>query len=226
MPDVAAPEENTKMDEPARQQKRHRNPEKTQAMILAAAKKVFARVGLGGARIEAIAEEAGVNKRMIYEYFESKDQLFLRVLEGAWTDIRTAEAELNLDSLPPADAIQTLLTFTWDYYLKNPEFISLVNSENLHSARHIKESELFAQLHTGFVGMVERILSRGVASGDFRPGIDPRQLHLTLAAIGFYYLNNRFTGEVIFGFDFTSKEALKARLEFNIETIMGILRPV
>ncbi|MEB0243956.1 TetR/AcrR family transcriptional regulator, partial [Pseudomonas sp. 5C2] len=77
-----------------------------------------------------------------------------------------------------------LLTFTWDYYLENPEFISLVNSENLHRARHIKESELFAQLHTGFVGMVERILSRGVASGDFRPGVDPRQLHLTLAAIG------------------------------------------
>jgi len=225
MADVAAPDENTKLEAPTRQQKRQRNPEKTQAMILAAAKKVFASVGLGGARIEAIAEEAGVNKRMIYEYFDSKDQLFLRVLECAWTDIRKAEAELDLDALTPPEAIRALLTFTWNYYLKNPDFISLVNIENLHHACHVKKSAVFKQLHTGFVDMVGRILDRGVESGDFRAGIDPKQLHLTLAAVGFYYLNNRFTGEVIFGFNFTSKQALKARLEFNIETIMSILRP-
>ncbi|MFJ5297131.1 TetR/AcrR family transcriptional regulator [Pseudomonas sp. NPDC088368] len=226
MSDVATPKNSLPVDGLIPAQKRQRNPEKTQATILAAAKQVFARLGLGGSRIETIAEEAGVNKRMIYQYFESKDQLFLRVLEGAWTDIRTAESKLNLDALPPVEAIRTLLTFTWDYYLKNPEFIALVNSENLHQARHIKESDLFKELHVGFIDMLQKILDRGVASGDFRPGVDPRQLHLTLAAIGFYYLNNRYTGEVIFGFDFTSKKALKARLEFNIETIMGILRPV
>lgn len=206
--------------------KRQRDPVKTQARILAAAKAVFATVGLGGARIETIAAEADVNKRMIYEYFESKDQLFQRVLEDAWTDIRTAERALNLDSLSPVEAIRTLMTFTWEYYLANPDFITLVNSENLHRARHIKESARFHELHAGFTDMLKQIVDRGVESGDFRSGIDPKQLHLTLAAVGFYYLNNRFTGEVIFGFDFMAPDALQARLAFNIDTVLGILRPV
>ncbi|KAB0632921.1 TetR family transcriptional regulator [Burkholderia stagnalis] len=205
--------------------KRTRDPIATQAKIIAAAKAEFAKVGLGGARIDTIAEKAGVNKRMIYEYFKGKEELFQTVLEEIWTDIRTEEQKLALDHLPPVEAIRTLMTFTWEYYLKNPEFMSLVNSENLHRARHIKKSRRFHELHRGFIDMLQRILDRGVASGDFRPGIDASQLHLTLAAIGYYYLTNRFTGEVIFGFDFVSKEALQKRLEFNIETIFSILRP-
>lgn len=225
MPEAISSRDRSLSATPARQPKRQRDPVRTRAKILAAAKSVFAQVGLGGAKIEAIAEVAEINKRMIYEYFVSKDQLFLAVLEEAWTDIRTAESKLDLDSLEPREALRALMTFTWNFYLENPEFISLVNSENLHRARHIKESEVFRQLHSGFISMVQRILDRGVGEGIFRPGVSARQLHITLAAIGFYYLNNRFTGEVIFGFDFMTKEALAERLEFNISTIMAILRP-
>lgn len=209
------PERSTKM----------RDPVQTQIRILAAAKAEFAKVGLGGARIDSIAEKAGVNKRMIYEYFEGKDQLFQAVLEDAWTEIRTAESRLQLDALPPVEAIRQLMIFTWEYYLSHPEFISLVNSANLHEARHVKKSRRFHELHVGFIDMLQRILDRGVATGDFRPGVDPRQLHLTLAAVGYYYLTNRHTGEVIFGFDFMSKEAREARLEFNIDTVLSVLRP-
>jgi AcrR family transcriptional regulator len=205
--------------------KRTRDPLQTQAKIIAAAKAEFAKVGLGGARIESIAEKAGVNKRMIYEYFKGKEELFQTVLEEMWTDIRTEERKLALDHLPPVEAIRTLMTFTWEYYLKHPEFMSLVNSENLHRARHVKKSRRFSEMHRGFIDMLQQILDRGVASGDFRPGVDARQLHLTLAAIGYYYLTNRFTGEVIFGFDFVSKEALQKRLEFNIDTVFSLLRP-
>ncbi|AUT76592.1 TetR/AcrR family transcriptional regulator [Paraburkholderia hospita] len=205
--------------------KRLRDPIQTQARILAAAKAEFAKVGLGGARIETIAEKAGVNKRMIYEYFKGKEELFQTVLEEMWTDIRTEERTLALDSLPPVEAIRTYVTFTWNYYLKNPEFMSLVNSENLHRARHVKKSRRFSELHRGFVNMLQQILDRGVASGDFKPDIDASQLHLTIAALGYYYLTNRFTGEVIFGFDFVSKEALQKRLDFNLETVFSLLRP-
>lgn len=206
--------------------KRLRDPIQTQAKIIAAAKAEFAKVGLGGARIETIAEKAGVNKRMIYEYFKGKEELFQTVLEEMWTDIRTEEKTLNLDKLPPVEAIRTYMTFTWNYYLKNPEFMSLVNSENLHRARHVKKSRRFNELHRGFVDMLQQVLDRGAASGDFKPGIDASQLHLTIAALGYYYLTNRFTGEVIFGFDFVSKEALQKRLEFNLDTVFSLLRPL
>lgn len=225
MPTASAKEQESATTTEAPAPKRSRDPLQTQEKILAAARAEFSTLGLGGAKIDSIAAKAGVNKRMIYEYFEGKDQLFQRVLEDAWTDIRTAEARLDLDHLPPVEAIRALMTFTWEYYLAHPEFIALVNSENLHKARHVKESARFRQLHTGFIDMLQRILDRGVASGDFRPGIDARQLHLTLAAVGYYYLTNRHTGEVIFGFDFVTEEALRARLEFNIDTVLSLLRP-
>lgn len=68
-----------------------RDPERTRAAILEAATKEFAENGMGGARVDAIAERAGTNKRMLYHYFGDKEQLYLRVLEEAYVGIRTAE---------------------------------------------------------------------------------------------------------------------------------------
>lgn len=199
---------------------RIRDAEATQARILAAAKKEFAKNGLAGARVDVIAERAKANKRMIYHYFSSKDLLFQRVLEVAYADIRTAEQKLNLDSLEPREALERLVRFTWDYYLKNPEFLTLVNSANLHKARHLKKSEAVLQISRRFVDMVGGLLERGQKSGDFRQGIDPVQLNITIAAIGYYYLTNRFTGSIIFERDLMTPEALEERLRFNLETIL------
>lgn len=202
---------------------RTRDAEATQARILAAAKREFARNGLGGARVDEIAEKAKANKRMIYHYFGSKEDLFQTVLEQAYLDIRTAEQKLELDDLEPKEALERLVRFTWGYYIKNPEFITLVNSENLHRAKHLKKSELIRNASRRFVDMVSGILKRGEAAGVFRPGIDPVQLNITIAAIGYYYLTNRFTGTIVFERDLMSKEALEERLRFNIDTIMRLV---
>src|SRR4029077_1489058 len=113
--------------------------------------------------------------------------------------------------------------FTWEYYLENPEFITLVNSENLHQARHIASNKELRKLQKAYVETVREILERGVACGEFREGIDATQLCITIAAIGFYYLNNRHTGGVIFGFNFMSRDALATRIKFNIDTIMRMV---
>lgn len=204
---------------------RQRDPEVTRARILEAAKMEFAKLGLAGARVEAIATRSKANKRMIYHYFGSKEELFVAVLEDAYADIRIAELKLDLDHLSPQDAIVALTTHTWNYYLKHPEFMTLVNSENLHKARHVKKSERFKELHHDFISMLQRILDRGIQAGVFRSGVDVRQLHITMAAVGYYYLTNRYTSGLIFDFDFMSKDALKARLDFNIETVLRLLRP-
>lgn len=57
----------------------------------------------------------------------------------------------------------------------------------------------------------------------FRPGVDPVQLNITIAAIGFYYFTNRFTGTIIYERDLMAKEALEERLSFNIETIIRLV---
>ena len=203
--------------------KRKRNADATRTRILAAAKKEFARLGLGGARVDEIADRARTNKRMIYHYFGGKEELFRTVVELAYLDIRSAEQELALDHLPPRDALETLVRFTWKYYLDNPEFITLVNSENLHKARHVKGSEKIRVASRQLVGLVGKLLDRGVGDGVFRPGIDPVQLNITIAAIGYYYLTNRFTGSFLFEREFMTKEALDERLEFNIRTVLRLV---
>ncbi|MEL0033581.1 MAG: TetR/AcrR family transcriptional regulator, partial [Paracoccaceae bacterium] len=103
-----------------------RDAEATKKRILTSAKKAFAKKGLGGARVDEIAENASANKRMIYHYFGNKEALFLKTLEDAYLDIRLAEQKLELDRLPPKDALDKLVCFTWNYYIANPEFITLV----------------------------------------------------------------------------------------------------
>ena len=203
---------------------RTRDAERTQRQILAAAKREFARRGLGGARVDDIAKSAKANKRMIYHYFNSKEELFKRVVVDAYVDLRTAEQKLNLEHLPPEEALESLVRFTWKYYLRNPEFLNLVNNENLHRARHLKRSEVINVVSRKFVSMVGKILRRGEESGEFRPGIDPVQLNITIAAIGYYYLTNRFTGSIIFERDMMTPDALQQRLEFNIDTVMRLVK--
>lgn len=203
---------------------RPRNAEATQRRILAAAKKEFARSGLAGARVDVIAAKAKANKRMIYHYFGSKDRLFQTVIEDAYRDIRAAEAGLDLAGMPAAEALEKLVRFTWRYYLEHPEFLTLVNSENLHKAKHLKSSTSIEAINRPLHGMVQDILDRGVREGTFREGIDEMQLNVTIAAISYYYFTNRFTGTVLYKRDFMSAAALEARIDFNVETILRLVR--
>ena len=202
---------------------RPRDSEATRRRILAAAKAEFARVGLGGARVDEIALKADSNKRMIYHYFGSKEGLFQSVVEETYLDIRDAEQSLALDHLSPHAALEKLVRFTWAYYLENPEFLTIVNSENLHRGRHVEQSERIKEASKRFVDMVQTLLDRGVASGDFREGIDPVQLNITIAALGYYYLTNRFTAKIVFQRDMMTPEALEERLAFNLDTIMRLV---
>ena len=204
---------------------RKRDATATKNRILKAAKKEFSKKGLGGARIDEIALKSKANKRMIYHYFGNKEALFLKTLEDAYADIRSAEQKLKLIELDPEEALIKLVKFTWDYYLKNPEFITLVNSENLHRARHLKKSKIIEDISNKFISMVGAILDKGVANGQFRSGIDPVQLNITIAAIGYYYLTNRYTGAIVYQRNLDSDAAYRERLNFNIETILRLVRP-
>jgi AcrR family transcriptional regulator len=210
--------------EAARRKALPRDADLTRKRILAAATVEFARKGLGGARIDEIAHRSKSNKRMIYHYFGSKERLFTAVLEAAYSGIRSAERELHLDELDPEAAITRLVEFTWAYYLDHPEFLTLVNSENLHRAKHLKGSEVIRKTSSQFVNMVKTILDRGAVAGVFRTGIDPVQLNITIAAIGYYYLNNHYTGSIVYERDLMSKANLAARLKFNLDTVLRLIK--
>lgn len=204
---------------------RKRNPARTSAGILAAAVEEFTCFGLDGARVDRIAKRSGANKRMLYHYYGNKGQLFLAALEHEYDRIRTAERALDLMHLPPREAISQLTEFTWNYYLEHPEFLSLLNTENLHGGRHLATSTQVQSMHSPFVDMLSRILKRGVAGGEFRKGVDAVQLYISIAALSYFYLSNRHTLSAIFGKDLMSRTALRQRREHVKAVIQGYLRP-
>jgi AcrR family transcriptional regulator len=200
-----------------------RDPDATRKRILAAAKAEFARKGLGGARVDDIAARAKANKRMMYHYFGNKEELFRLTLEDAYGAFRAAEAALQIEQDDPITALKRLVTFTWEYYLANPEFITLVNSENLHKARHLKTSTAMDAMNRPFVARMQALLERGAAQGLFRPDLDPVQILIVLSGVGFHYLTNRYTGAIVYGRDLMSDEAKAARLKFNIDAVLRIV---
>ncbi len=204
-------------------EKRPRDPEATKKRILAAAKAEFARKGLAGARVDVIAERAKANKRMLYHYFGNKDELFARTLEDAYGSFRQAEANLNIEQDEPLTGLKRLVTFTWAYYLANPEFITLVNSENLHKARHIRKSEQMEAINKPFVARMQALLQRGETLGLFRKQLDPVQVLILLSGVGFHYLTNRYTGAIVYGRDLMSEEARQTRLKFNVDSVLRVV---
>jgi AcrR family transcriptional regulator len=204
-------------------QRVRRDPERTRARILEAARTEFARRGLGGARVDQITARAGSNKRMIYYYFGNKEALFLAALESAYADIREAEQSLKLTDLAPAKGMRRLVRFTWEYYLAHPEFITLLNSENLHRARHLKKSNQIRALHSPLVALLEGLLRRGQRDGVFRRGVDAVQLYISIAALGYFYLSNSYTLSTIFGRDLMQARALEQRLAHMTGVVLGYL---
>ena len=202
---------------------RPRDADATRERLLLAAREEFAQAGLGGARIDKIAAAADANKQMIYHYFGSKDGLFAAALEAEYALFRDAEAALDLERLDPVEALTRLVTFTWKYYLDFPGFIRLVNSANLHQARHLAGSAGFAQINRLFLLRMRKIMARGVAAGAFRDDIDPVQLQITIAGVGYHYLTNRFTGTIVYGRDLMSARALRERLAFNVKTVLRLV---
>ena len=202
-----------------------RDAARTQAVILTAAMREFARHGLGGARVDRIAARAKTNKRMLYYYFGNKDAMFLAVLESAYARIRAAEKQLSLLDAEPAESVRRLVAFTWNYYLGHPEFLTLLNSENLHRARHLKHSRDVRAMNSPVIETLAEVLARGRQSGDFRDGVDALQLYISIAALSYFYLGNRHTLSAVFGRDLATPAARHNRLAHMTDVILGYLRP-
>lgn len=200
---------------------RSRDADRSREEILRAAMGEFADHGFGGARVEAIAERAGVNKRLIYYYFDGKDELFLAVLEQSYADIRAAEQTLHLETGDPVEAIRSLVDFTWKHYLAHPEFLALLNSENMHRAGHLKRSRRIRQMNSPLIDVLATVLARGEKTGVLRAGIDAMQLYISIAGLAYFYLSNKHTLGAIFGRDLMAPAAREQRLAHMTDVILG-----
>ncbi|MBE9604534.1 TetR family transcriptional regulator [Acetobacteraceae bacterium H6797] len=193
--------------------------------ILDAARLEFAEKGLAGARVDDIAARAEANKRLIYAYYGNKEALWLTVLETVYAAKRDEERALNVDALPPPEAMARLVAFNLRYTMAHPDYVALVNQENIHRASYLQRSERLRGLYTPLLDSLRSVLERGVAAGVFRQGVDPLQLYVTIVGLGHYYVANRHTLAAIFGPGMNDEAALAAREKHCIDVVLGYLQP-
>jgi AcrR family transcriptional regulator len=199
---------------------RTNDPARTMAEILVVATEEFAQKGLAGARIDEIAERTRTSKRMIYYYFQSKEGLYVAVLEEAYRRVRATEADLHLDDLEPEAALRKLVAFTFDHHAGNEDYIRLVMGENMNRAQFLSQSKNIQGMNVPALQAITQLYQRGVAQGCFRSGLTAIDIHATVSALSFFNVSNQHTFGTIFKIDMRSKPVVAQRKEQVIETVI------
>ncbi len=203
---------------------RTNDPERTMAGILEVATVEFAEKGLDGARIDEIAAATQTSKRMIYYYFSSKEGLYRAVLEDMYRRMRSIESGLHLSDLPPVEALQKLVGFTFDHHHSNENFIRLVMSENMQRGAYLSQSKSIQDLNVPAIAAIQELYDRGVAAGVFRAGLDPVDIHASISALTFFNVSNKHTFGLIFKQDPTATDAVTTRRNNVIDMVLRYVR--
>jgi len=199
-------------------------PEANRARIIQAAMDEFAARGFKGASMDAIAARTHTTRALINYYFGGKEQIYLAVLEHVYAEIRQAESLLDLDHLAPVDAIRRIVEFTFNYYLDHEGFVRLVVAENQVKGRHLKKSMAMRTLNRSIIDTLARVIARGQAQGLFRPGLDPVEVHMSIAALGMFNVTNQHTFSAIFQRDMGARGDVGRRRQTVTEVILSYLR--
>ena len=202
------------------------DPEGSRANIIAVATQEFATRGLSGARIDEIAAKTKTSKRMIYYYFGGKDGLYRNVLKAAYSRVRAGEEQLELNHLPPVEALRTLVEFTFTHHGQNPDFVRLIMIENIHHARYMEGLEGIESLNVRAIEHIESIYSAGRKAGIFREGLQPLAIHWLISALAFFNVSNRATFSTVFNWPLTRPEGQDQLRSQVVDTVLRfVLEP-
>lgn len=192
---------------------------RTREMILDGAFAEFSTKGFDGARIDEIALRAGVNKNLLYHHFGNKDGLFTALLERMYETIRQRQDDLQIRSLDPVQAIRKLVIFTGSVWVQHPEFLRLLQSENLNGGRHVHASEKISSMYNPLLATINDVLERGAQAGKFRENLDAMDLYISISSLTAHYITNCHTFEAIFNRRLMTGERIKKRLEHAADMI-------
>lgn len=201
-----------------------RDPELTLRKIIVAAREEFAKSGYDGARMDRVSELSGMSKGLLYHHFGSKENLFIAVLEDIYQELRSQNEELIFDDVEPEEGIRQLISHTYRYFAEHPDFIVLVNSENMMKATHLKRTTAVSRMFGPLARRLRELVDRGARQGIFRSDVDVVELYISIVGLGYFFLANRWTLSVVFDRDLLSDDEEARRLEHTTEVILGYLR--
>jgi TetR/AcrR family transcriptional regulator len=188
-------------------------------MILDGALVEFSEKGFDGARIDEIALRAGVNKNLLYHHYGSKDGLFTALLERTYDTIRSRQNDLQLRGMDPVEGMRKLVIFTGRIWVQFPEFLRLLQSENLNGGRHVRGSSGIQQMYNPLLDTISELLERGSRMGVFRKNIDPIDLYISISALTAHYISNHHTFEALFGQRLLAPRRVKQRLDHAADMV-------
>jgi AcrR family transcriptional regulator len=192
--------------------------------ILSVATEEFAERGLSGARVDAIADRTRTSKRMIYYHFDGKEGLYRAVLERVYSEIRSVEGQLNLDGLPAKEAMRRIVELTFDYDESHPQFISLVNVENVNRGRSVATLTEVRKRYSNIIGVLGTVLERGVSEGVFRVDVSAIDVRLVIGALCFFRVSNRYTFGALFDCDLADATLRRRHRQMIVDAVLRFLK--
>ena len=199
--------------------------ENTRDRILRVAIAEFAEKGYSGARVDVICKLSRANPRMIYHYFGGKDHLYIAVLEQVLGELRTEELKLDVAHVAPIDGMMQLFDFTYDHFRQpSRTHSSAERREFAQKARFLRRSVKTPIIASPLIRLIDELLRRGEKEGDFRRGIDPLQLYVTMVGFAYFHRSNAYTLSVIFQSDLLGRPWQAAHKRYAKEMLLRFLR--
>lgn len=171
------------------------NPQQSRAAILHAAVREFAREGIAGARTDAIARSARVNKALLYYYFKDKEALYVAVLDQVFGGVNACIQQALAQPLPPRQRLLAYVAAHFDYIAGNPLYPRIVQGEMMRAGRANSaqfETVVRQYFRPVFTGLSE-LLREGMDSGDFRR-VNPWHFIPAMVSVIVFHFN---TGPVL-----------------------------
>ena len=198
-------------------------PEESRAAILKAAVREFAQEGVAGARTDAIARSAGVNKALLYYYFKDKDAIYQAVLDQVFGGVRAAIHEALSQNLSPREKLACYVCAHFDYIASNPLYPRIVQAEFLRAGRDPSRLERIAKHYFRPVFLeLSGLLKAGAQSGDFRK-VDPTHFIPSMISVIVFFFNTAPIMKLMTGADPMSPERLAERRAAIVDFISAAL---
>lgn len=202
--------------------RRIRDSGKSKRDILNAAEMLFAEKGIYGTRVDDIADKANINKRMIYEYFKNKENLYKTVLVRVYGRLGEKEVGVLSEKIPSVEAIRKIIFLYFKFLRENPTYVNLILWENLNKGKYIKDLD-FSDVKNSAFEMLRSVIRKGKEEGVFKNEIDTEQVILSLLTYTFSYFSNRYTLSEILSRKIYDEENFKKRIEVVTEMFLEYL---
>jgi AcrR family transcriptional regulator len=197
----------------------------TLARILTAARAEFSEKGLDAARLESVARRANVTKQLVHHYFQTKEALYRVVFDAVAKAVTPLLDHTTYEALTPTEAIRRLINLIVDLHVENPGMATFALDQGLHRAGKIDLEPSFVRLTRDFItNVIDPILKRGAASGEFRADMDPMLFYVATyhLATGCFMMGSVMTTTL--GVDFDSPEGVELWRAYVINFTLAALR--